>query len=92
MYKAKADFYKEKGIDRSGQIAANSALCNLYTKILKINLTSDTYSIVSMDVSEQTEEKGFTDSISGWLYVFGKLGQVHKDDLDEYLKKQKVNT
>lgn len=40
-----------------------------------------------MDVSEQTEEKGFADTISGWLLGFGKLGQVHEDDLDVYLKK-----
>lgn len=90
MYKAKADFYKKKGIDRRGREVANTALCNLYTKVLKINLTSDTYSVVSMDVSEQTAEKGFTDSISDWLQGFGKSGQVHEDDLDEYLKKTEI--
>ena len=87
MYKAKSAYYSKKGVDRRGQAAANIALCNLYTKILKINITDDTYTIVNMDVSEQTEEKGFADTISGWLLGFGKLGQVHEDDLDVYLKK-----
>jgi len=40
-----------------------------------------------MDVSEKTSEKGFADTISGWLTGFGKSGQVHEDDLDGYLKK-----
>ena len=91
MYKAKADYYSRKGIDRRGQAAAHKALCDLYTKILKINLTEDTYSIVNMDISEQTREKGFTDTISGWLSGFGKSGQVHSDDLSMYLEKTDVN-
>ncbi len=87
MYKAKSAYYAKKGVDRRGQAAANTALCNLYTKILKINITDDTYSIVNMDTSERTAEKGFADTISAWLIGFGKSGQVHKDDLEGYLKK-----
>ena len=87
MYQAKSAYYAKKGVDRRGQAAANTALCSLYTKILKINITDDTYTIVNMDVSEQTKEKGFADTISGWLIGFGKSGQVHEADLDAYLKK-----
>ncbi len=86
MYKAKSAYYSRKGVDRRGQAAAHTALCNLYTKILKVNLTEDSYSIVNMDDTEQTTEKGFSDSISQWLYGFGKSGQVHADDLEDYLK------
>jgi len=87
MYKAKSAYYAKKGVDRRGQAAANTALCNLYTKILKINITDDTYNIVNMDASEKTSEKGFADTISGWLTGFGKSGHVHPDDLDNYLTK-----
>lgn len=87
MYKAKSAYYARKGVDRRGQAAANTALCNLYTKILKINITDDTYSIVNMDAAEKTAEKGFADTISAWLTGFGKSGQVHEDDLNGYLEK-----
>lgn len=87
MYQAKSLHYSKKGVDRRGQAAAHTALCNLYTKILKVNITEDSYTIVNMDVTEQTSEKGFADTISGWLYGFGTSGQVHKDDLEVYLKK-----
>lgn len=86
MYEAKSAHYRKKGVDRRGQQDAHKTLCELYTKILKINISDDTYQIVNMDVSEQTEEKGFSDRISQWLSSFGKSGQVHPDDLEEYLK------
>lgn len=91
MYKAKAEYYSNKGLDRRGQAAAHKALCNLYTKILKINLTNDSYTIVNMDTSEQTQEKGFSNKISEWLHGFGKSGQVHSEDLAEYLEKTDIN-
>lgn len=86
MYEDKTRHYQQKGVNRRGQKEAHSALCELYTKILKINLTDDSYQIVNMDLDEQTEDKGFSDKISQWLHNFGKSGQVHPDDLDEYLK------
>lgn len=91
MYQAKKEYYSRKGVDRRGQAAAHTALCNLYTKILKINLTDDSYSIVNMDMSEQTIEKGFADTISQWLSDFGNSGQVHEDDLERYLQKTNLN-
>lgn len=91
MYEAKRRYYASKGVDRRGQAAAHKALCNLYTKILKINLTTDSYSIINMDVSEQTPDKGFSSTISEWLSGFGKTGQIHNDDLELYLQKTDLN-
>lgn len=85
MYAAKEKYYSQKGFDRKGIQAAYSALCSSYTKILKINITDDSYRIIQMDIAEQTVEKGFADKISTWLHNFGTSGQVHPDDLDSYL-------
>ncbi|MCQ2464179.1 MAG: sensor domain-containing diguanylate cyclase [Oscillospiraceae bacterium] len=87
MYDAKSLHYRKKGVDRRGRSAAHTALCALYTKILKINITDDTYTIVNMNESEQEESMGFSDKISSWLTEFGKSGQVHPDDLAEYLRR-----
>ena len=91
MYENKNEYYRQKGVDRRGQIDAHKALCDLYTKILKINITNDTYSIVNMDISEQTQERGFADRISVWLRSFGESGQVHPDDLEEYFRSTDIN-
>lgn len=91
MYEAKSNYYRKMGVDRRGQVDAHKALCDLYTKILRINISDDTYQIINMDVSEQTAEKGFADSISEWLSSFGKTGQVHPDDLNEYLEKTNLD-
>jgi len=85
MYEAKSEHYRRQGVDRRGQQDAHKALCELYSKILRINLTDDTYQIVNMDVNEQDSEKGFAEKISLWLSSFGTSGQVHPDDLEEYL-------
>lgn len=85
MYAAKEIYYSQKGIDRRGQQSAFSALCVSYTKILKINITDDSFRIIRMDMAEQTADKGYADTISAWLHDFGVSGQVHPDDLSVYL-------
>lgn len=85
MYEEKNQYYRRKGIDRRGQRDAHVALCALYTKILRVNITDDTYQIVNMNESERNKEKGFTNTLSQWLVDFGTSGQVHPEDLEDYL-------
>lgn len=86
MYAAKEAFYKKRGVDRRGQLAAHTALCASYDKMLKVNLTEDSYGIINMIEGEQAPEKGFSQKISVWLQDFGTSGQVHAMDLDDYLE------
>ncbi len=86
MYEAKTNHYKKTGVDRRGQKDAHKALCELYTKILKINITDDTFQVVNMDEAEQTKNLGYSDKISEWLIMFGKTGRVHPDDLQDYFE------
>ena len=85
MYAEKEIYYSQKGIDRRGQQSAFAALCSSYTKILRVNLTTDKYHIIRMVQSEQTTDKGFAPLISTWLHNFATSGQVHPDDLEHYL-------
>lgn len=85
MYEDKTRYYQRKGYDRRGQRDAHVALYELYTKILKINVTDDTYQIINMSSDEQTPAMGYAPSISQWMSDFGTSGQVHPDDLEEYL-------
>lgn len=87
MQQEKAAFYKDKGQDRRGQHLANTALCALYTKILKVNLNDDSYQIVAVNEKEKTEECGFAYTYSKWIEGFGTSGQVHPEDLEVFLKK-----
>ncbi|MCR5187436.1 MAG: sensor domain-containing diguanylate cyclase [Treponema sp.] len=87
MYEAKSEHYIKTGKDRRGPLDAQKALCQLYTKILKINISEDSYQIINMDMSEQSPEKGFADKLSAWFSSFAKSGLVHPDDLQEYQNK-----
>lgn len=85
MYQDKEDFYANRGIDRRGQQEAYSAICSSYIKILKVNLTTDRFSIIQMDAGEKEKEKGFKDNISSWLREFALSGLVHEEDRQNYL-------
>lgn len=87
MYQDKARYYATKGVDRRGQTEAFSVLCTVYTKILKVNLSTDTYQIIKMEEDEKSHEKGFSDHFFKWLSDFGTSGQIFKDDLPLYLEK-----
>lgn len=86
MYRSKTAYYLSRGIDRQGQHKAYFALCASYAKILRVDLTADAFQIISMDEAEKTEQKGYASSFSQWLHDFGTSGQVHPDDLPEYLR------
>lgn len=90
MYRNKSEYYRKKGVDRRGQRDAHIALCALYTKILKINLSDDSFQVINMEISEKSAKMGYAEHISEWLHNFGKAGLVHPDDLDEYLHKTSI--
>jgi len=86
MYTAKRIHYTSNGIDRRAQQQnAYKALCTAYTKILKINLNENKYTIISMNTDEQSQDKVFSEGIFEWLEMFAKSGQVHPDDMEHYL-------
>lgn len=90
MYENKFEHYRKTGIDRRGQQVMYNEICKLYTKILKINLTNDSYQILKMDNEEKDEKLGFSDYISKWLYNFAKAGLVYDDDVKGYLEKTDI--
>lgn len=90
MYEAKERHYAEMGIDRKGQYDAHKVLCGLYTKIMKINLTTDTYTIIDIAEKEITQKICHYPTISSWMYGFGTSGYVHKDDLKIYMEQMNL--
>lgn len=90
MYEMKEAYYKRNGIDRKNQQIAYRALCRLYTKILKINLTRDCFQIINLTQDEQDLLKNSLDKISVWLHDFGQAGIIHPDDLQQYFEKTDI--
>lgn len=86
MYESKRKYYQKKGIDRRGRRDAHVALCDLYTKILKVNTADDTYQIINMVGSEQSAEAGFAKKYSEWISGFAMAGMIHPDDREAFLE------
>lgn len=86
MYEAKQNYYANKGIDRRGQHIAYEALCASYEKILKVNLSDDSYKIITMEEEEHNAFHGFSDKASEWFYKFAEAGDIHPDDVNMFEK------
>lgn len=90
MYKAKSAYYSTNGVDRRGQQIAYEVLCQSYEKLLKVNLTKDTSSILKMNQNEKNKAQGYSEKFSVWIHDFATSGQVHRYDAPEYLKKTDI--
>jgi len=85
MYHNKNQYYLSKGINRKIQKEALALLSNYYTKILRINLSTDRYSIIKLIEEEKTTEKGYDKVLSVWLNNFASSIMIHPDDKQNYL-------
>lgn len=60
-------------------------LSDIYHKILKINLTMDTYEEIKVIQSEVNTENGYSDKISDCLKGLVESAHIHPDDVEKYL-------
>ena len=69
---------------------ALQAIYNSHTKILEINLTDDSFSIIKNDDKEIDFDKNYSDRISEWLKNFALSGNVYSEDVQEFKTKTEV--
>ncbi|MCI5857616.1 MAG: diguanylate cyclase [Agathobacter sp.] len=90
MYEDKAAFYSRKGLDRRGQQEAFHTVCASYTKILRVDLAANVYSIIQMDTAEQNALEGIGYAFTDWVSFFAKSDMIYKDDLDTYIQNMDI--
>jgi len=84
MYREKELYYLNKGVDRRKQQAAYNAICASYYKIVRVNITDDTYQIISTKTADVVSEFGTGYKVSeSWKYYINS-GLVHPDDMDDF--------
>lgn len=59
-------------------------LMEVYIKVLRINLTEDTYEEIKVIDAERDAVHGYASTISGWLTQFANSGGVHEEDRARY--------
>lgn len=67
-------------------------LSSLFHKILKVNLTRDSFDVIKVYKEELTMAQGYSPKISEWLRGFAETGNVHEDDMEDYLRFTNINT
>lgn len=86
MYRDKEQYYALKGVDRTGRQSAHNALSCMYEKVLKLNLTTNSYQIIHIDEEEFKNFNGTRYSLSVDIKRYVEAGYIHTDDQETYLK------
>lgn len=87
MYRAKSEYYSKKGVDRRGTRDAMEILCQAYTKILKIDLSRDLFSVIQIEEDERDSVKNYDGIASKWIREFGNSDLISESDRAEFLEK-----
>lgn len=90
MYKEKDAYYREKGTDRRGQQAAFSAIGNLYSNVLRVNLSDNTYTVVKS--SDENPNNARPATFTEWIYDFAEQGMVYMYDRETFYVKTNIDT
>ena len=85
MYAAKEEYYSNKGLDRRRQQYVFDAVCSSYTKILRVNLTDDSYTIIRLN-EEERNDPNRPKTISAWLRSFGNSSGVYAEDRESFME------
>lgn len=83
LYENKEKYYLSMGIDRKDVKIAQKALCNMYDKIILLDLETGFYREVKASISVDSNEKSF----ESWVEELQKSGDIVYEDA-ERLKKE----
>lgn len=87
MYENKSLYYRSQGMDRRGQKDAHTVACSLFIKILKVNLTDESYQIVELQDGESKNSGAFGLGVSGWIKEYAAEGFIYSEDVKDYYDK-----
>lgn len=76
-------YWQNADTETTAMVDALSALSTIYYKILKINLTNDTFQVIKASEDERGKFKHL-EKITDWWQQFADNGYVYIDDADSY--------
>lgn len=59
-------------------------LSQCFHKILRVNLTQDTFEVIKAYASDLTQESGFSDRFSQWLRNTAAIGMIYGEDIKSF--------
>ncbi|MGN0536849.1 MAG: hybrid sensor histidine kinase/response regulator [Acutalibacteraceae bacterium] len=74
--------YQKISADMSDMV---DMLADEYYKVLKLNLTDDTFEDIKIQPEEKYRELGYNNKVSVWAYDFALLGYIFEEDREKYL-------
>lgn len=84
MYEDKSLYYTNRRDRRgSSRIAFNNIL-NVFIKVVKADLYSNTYNIIKIEETEKEFQEKFSSNLFNWFKDFADFGFIHEDDIKKY--------
>ena len=77
-------------MDRRRQNYIFDVICDSYTKILRVNLTEDSYTIIRLE-EQEINNPNRPEKISQWLQTFGISPRIYDDDREIFQKATKLD-
>ncbi|WP_407400198.1 GGDEF domain-containing protein [Treponema sp.] len=65
---------------------AMTLMYSAFHKILRLNLKKNTYEEIKVYTGEKHSDKGYSHNFSEWAKNFAMTGNIHKNDIENYLK------
>ena len=73
--------YRRQAVDYADTV---TVLNKLFHKVVRINLTEDTFEEIKVIEDEKSYSQGYSDKLSEWLRAFAEKVNVHGEDIEEY--------
>ncbi len=77
-------YWREADTDTTTMVDALSSLSSIYHKILKINLTRDSFQVIKVSEQEREHFANRLNRITDWWREFAEEGYVHEEDLEVF--------
>ena len=82
MYEDKEKFYSRQGIDRRAQTDAFKAICEVYEKIIRVNIETGEFKILKITERENSRINRKLRDIYDWFSYMVDWGAIFKDDIE----------
>lgn len=86
----KAAYYARKGIDKKGSTELLNILTQSYSKVFKLNLSSDVCIVIRSDDDALSAAMGFDERLSEAVKIMCSSDNIHEDDNDNFAKQMDI--
>lgn len=91
MYENKAKMYEDRGVDRKGKLTALNTLCKVYSKIIRVNLNKNNFSIIQLLPEEREVAEDLNGDYTRFVELLIEKKMIHEGDAGFFKEKMTLD-